>query len=56
MNIKQFHVYTIYIRLKAVVQWVQNLTTVAWVAAAVWIQSLAGKLPYAVRAALQKKN
>ena len=30
------------------VQWVKNLTAVAWVVAAAWIQYLAWELPYAM--------
>ena len=36
------------------VQWVQNLTAVARVAAVPWIQSLAWKLSYAVGVAIKK--
>ena len=36
------------------VQWVKNLTAVAWVVAAAWIQYLAWELPYAMGVAKKK--
>ena len=38
------------------VQWVKNLTAVAWVVAAAWIQYLAWELPYAMGVAKKKKK
>ena len=40
----------------AVVQWVKNLTTVAWVTVEAQVRSLAHELPYAVGADIKNKN
>ena len=37
----------------AMVQWVKNLTTAAWVTAEAWVRSLAQELPHASGAAIK---
>ena len=43
-------------KVHAVAQWVQNLTTVAWVAMEAQVQSLAQELPYAAGVAIKKEK